>query len=116
MALDKKPLNERRDEKMDRVVDRVEESSRQSGRETARAMRNVTSGPETEIPMIGPIPRRLLIAVLLFVVVTTVVYLALWSLLGGVGLFLGWIPGVIAGLYAVKKLGEHQGPATGRGT
>ena len=60
----------------------------------------------------GAVPARVLVALGVFVVVFTVVYLALFGLLGGLGLALGWIPAAAVAFLAVQLVGRSGG-ATG---
>ena len=54
-------------------------------------------------------PARVLIALGVFVVVFTVVYLALFGLLGGLGLALGWIPAAAIAFLAIQLVGRSGG-------
>ena len=54
-------------------------------------------------------PKRVLIALGVFVVVFTVVYLALFGLLGGLGLALGWIPAAAVAFLAIQLVGRSGG-------
>lgn len=100
-------MEDRDQDARDRFVDQVEESSVQTGAESAEAVRTLARGPELNLPIIGPIPRRTVVAVAAFIVVTTVVYLILWAVLGTLGLAFGWIVAALAGAFAVKRLGDH---------
>ncbi len=55
------------------------------------------------------VPKRVLIALGVFVVVFTVVYLALFGLLGGLGLALGWIPAAAIAFLAIQLVGRSGG-------
>lgn len=52
------------------------------------------------------VPARVLVALGVFVLVFTLVLMALWGLLGGIGLALGWIPSAVVALLAIKLIGR----------
>lgn len=72
--------------------------------ETSRLQR----GPTVSL-LGGSVPARVLIALGVFVVVFTVVYLALFGLLGGLGLALGWIPAAAVAFLAIQLVGRSGG-------
>ena len=69
-------------------------------------MRKLQRGPA--VPFLGgPLPVRLLVALGIFVAAFLVVLLVLWTMLGGIGLGLGWIVAMAAGLLAVKVYADR---------
>jgi hypothetical protein len=65
-----------------------------------RELRAWTEGPSFRF-LGGELPIRALAAFGIFIAAFTVVYLALWALLGGLGLALGWIVAALAGAAVV---------------
>jgi hypothetical protein len=55
------------------------------------------------VRMLGAdVPSRVLVAIGIFVAVFVLVYLLAWTVLGGLGLALGWILAMVVGSLAVK--------------
>ncbi len=71
--------------------------------ETSRLQRGPT------VSILGTsLPARVLMAMGVFVLAFTLVYLALWGLLGGLGLALGWIPATVVALLAIQLVGRSD--------
>ena len=56
---------------------------------------------------VGPLPVRSLWAMAAFLAVAVAVYLAIWGVLGTLGLLLGWIPAAALGLFAAREVGRR---------
>ena len=56
----------------------------------------------------GPLPKRSLGGMAIMVIVAVVVYVAIWALLGTLGLLLGLIPAAALGLLAAREWGRRQ--------
>ena len=55
----------------------------------------------------GPLPVRALFAMAAFLAVAVVVYVAVWGLLGTIGLLLGLLPAAALGLLAAREVGRR---------
>ena len=62
---------------------------------------------ETLDSPLGPLPRRSLVGMALMVAIGAACYLIAWTLLGTVGLLLGWIPAVALGMLAAREYGRR---------
>lgn len=66
-----------------------------------REANSVMQGPKVSL-FGAELPKRALIALAVFVAAFTLVWVALWAALGGIGLALGWIPAAALGWLAVR--------------
>ena len=69
-------------------------------------MRKLQGGPAVSV-FGASLPVRILLALAIFIAVFMVVLMALWSMIGGLGLGLGWILAMGAGLVAVKLYADR---------
>jgi hypothetical protein len=102
----------------EKSAEELEEEAGESGGSDSAEVSRVTDvldreaeplrqGEALDTPL-GPLPRRSLAAIAIFVVVSVCLYLVLWALLGTLGLLLGWIPAAGLGLLAAREWGRRQ--------
>jgi hypothetical protein len=108
MAQDRE--REKTAEELEREENEPDRSASDTGAEAIevldREARPLQRGETLDTPL-GPLPKRSLAAMGLMLAVAVVVYLIAWSLLGTLGLLIGWIPAAALGLLAARELGRR---------
>ena len=102
------------DEQPDPIADRSRDGEADGDDPNPLAKLRASAESETSRLQRGPtvsilgasLPARVLMALGVFVLVFMLVLMALWGLLGGIGLALGWIPAAVVALLAIQLVGR----------